>query len=151
MGAIAIGSDHAGYSLKEAAKSYVAKKGMEVVDFGTETPDPVDYPDFARKVAEEVSSGRLAKGILVCGSGVGMTITANKFPAVRAVLALDEETARMSRLHNDSNILVLAGRRTEADIAYRIIDTWLATPFEGGRHQKRLDKIADMEKRFSRC
>lgn len=150
MDTIAIGSDHAGYSLKEAVKPYLIEQGFEVVDFGTGKSDPVDYPDFACPVAEEVSSGRLARGILVCGSGVGMVIAANKFPAVRAVLGFDEETARMSRLHNNSNILVLAGRRTDKETADRIIGTWLTTPFEGGRHQNRLDKIAAIERRFSR-
>jgi ribose 5-phosphate isomerase B len=150
MDTIAIGSDHAGYSLKEAVKPYLAAQGLEVLDFGAEKPDPVDYPDFACRVAEEVSTGRFARGILVCGSGVGMSIAANKFPAVRAVLALDEETARMSRQHNDSNILVLAGRRTDPETANRIIGAWLTTPFEGGRHQKRLEKITAIERRFSK-
>ncbi len=150
MDIIAIGSDHAGYSLKEAVKPYLIEQGFEVVDFGTGKPDPVDYPDFACPVAEEVSSGKLARGILVCGSGVGMVIAANKFPAVRAVLGFDEETARMSRLHNNSNILVLAGRRIDKETASRIIGIWLTTPFEGGRHQNRLDKIAAIERRFSR-
>jgi RpiB/LacA/LacB family sugar-phosphate isomerase len=105
----------------------------------------VDYPDFARPVAEAVAAGRFPRGILVCGSGIGMAIAANRYPGVRAALCLDEETARLSRLHNDSNILVLAGRKTEPETARRIVRTWLLTEFEGGRHATRLDKIRGIE------
>jgi RpiB/LacA/LacB family sugar-phosphate isomerase len=125
MDRIIIGSDHAGFQLKEA--------------------EPSDYPDFGVIVAEKVSSGEFERGILVCGSGVGMTIVANKFPGIRAILCLDEETARLSRLHNNTNILVLAGRRTDKVMAETIIGIWLKTAFEGGRHQRRLDKISGME------
>ena len=115
MDQIIIGSDHAGFPLKEIVKQYVAEMGYAVTDAGTDSAASVDYPDFGAIVAQRVSAGEFDRGILVCGSGVGMSIVANKFPGVRAALCLDEETARMSRLHNDANILVLAGRRTEEE------------------------------------
>ncbi len=143
---IIIGSDHAGFALKEGLKGYAEGKGIEVIDVGAAGLTSVDYPDFGGKVALGVSEGRYARGVLICASGVGMTIVANKYPRVRAALALDVETARMSRLHNDANILVLAGGKTEAALAFRIFDTWLATPFEGGRHEGRLRKISEIER-----
>ena len=148
MTQIIIGSDHAGFPLKETVKRYVAELGYAVTDAGTDGTANVDYPDFGAAVARKVSAGEFDRGILVCGSGVGMSIVANKFPGVRAALCLDEETARMSRLHNDANILVLAGRRTEEDAAKSIARMWLNTEFEGGRHQRRLDKIADIGKQL---
>lgn len=150
MDRIIIGSDHAGFSLKEAVKPYLASRHLNMTDIGTYSAEPVDYPDFGARVAEKVSSGEFERGILVCGSGVGMTIISNRYPGVRAVLCLDEETARLSRLHNNTNILVLAGRRTDTRTAKTIIGTWLDTAFEGGRHQRRLDKIAETEKRLYR-
>lgn len=145
---IVIGGDHAGYSLKEAIKQYISEMGQEITDVGTYGSDDVDYPDFGIRVSEKVSAGEFARGILFCGSGVGMAIVANKFPSVRAVLCLNEDTARMSRLHNDTNILVLAGRQTDIETAKAITDTWLKTAFEGGRHQRRLDKIRELEKKL---
>ena len=145
---VIIGSDHAGYVLKEALKRPLAAAGAEVLDAGTHCGDSVDYPDYGTVAAGRVSSGEFEKGILVCGSGVGMAIVANKFPGVRAALCLDEETARLSRQHNDSNVLVLAGRKTDPETASRIIRVWLETPFEGGRHQKRLDKIRALEQKL---
>jgi ribose 5-phosphate isomerase B len=145
---IIIGSDHAGYHLKETIKQYLAEMGQEITDVGTHCMDDTDYPDFGIMVSKRVSSGEFTRGILICGSGVGMTIVANKFPSVRAVLCLDEDTARMSRLHNDTNILVLAGRRTDTERVKVIADTWLKTAFEGGRHQRRLDKISDLERKL---
>ncbi len=145
---IVIGADHAGFDLKEALKAYLNGAGWEVVDVGTFDRQPVDYPDFAVPVARHVSSGTFSRGILVCGSGVGMTIMANKFPGVRAVLCLDEEMACLSRMHNDTNILALAGRRTDKDKAAAIIQGWLTTAFEGGRHQGRLDKITLWEQKL---
>jgi len=138
---IAIGSDHAGFNLKESVKTFLSQGNWEIEDIGTHSTDSVDYPDFGREVARLVSSGKVTRGILVCGSGVGMSIVANRFPGVRAALSLDRETAVMSRKHNDSNILVLAGRRSEIETAESIVSAWLETKFEGGRHQKRLDKI----------
>jgi len=136
-----IGSDHAGFDLKEALKESFG--GM--VDVGTYSEDSVDYPDFAAMVARAISSGGFDRGILICGSGVGMSIVANKFPGVRAALCTDTDTARMSRMHNDANILVLAGRRTNIETAVAIVTVWLDTEFEGGRHQRRLDKIKNIE------
>ncbi|MBE9547164.1 MAG: ribose 5-phosphate isomerase B [Proteobacteria bacterium] len=141
---IIIGSDHAGFPLKENVKIFL-EEDMEVLDVDTHNGESVDYPDFGAKVAEKVSSGEFARGILVCGSGVGMTIVANKFPNVRAILCLDSETSLMSRKHNDTNVLVLAGRRTDIETAKTIVKTWLETEFEGGRHNRRLDKIKDIE------
>ena len=145
MKRIIIGSDHAGFSLKEAVKVFLSEMEYSVTDVGTQSPESVDYPDFGVKVAERVSSEEFNRGILVCGSGVGMAIVAKKFPLIRAVLCLDAETARLGRLHNDSNILVLAGRRTDTDTAKSIVQIWLNTEFEGGRHQRRIDKIRDFE------
>jgi ribose 5-phosphate isomerase B len=150
MARIIIGSDHAGFPLKEAVKILLSDMGYAVTDVGTDSVECVDYPDFGIRVAERVSSGEFDRGILVCGSGVGMAIVANKYPLVRAVLCLDAETARLSRLHNDSNILVLAGRRTDTDMAKSIAQLWLNTEFEGGRHQRRIDKIRELELRLYR-
>jgi len=150
MERIIIGADHAGFSLKEAVKPYLTERNLVITDVGAYSDEPVDYPDIGTRVAEKVASGEFKRGILVCGSGVGMTIVANKYPGVRAVLCLDEETARLSRMHNDTNILVLAGRRTDADTAKNVIGTWLSTAFEGGRHQRRLDKITDEETKLYR-
>jgi ribose 5-phosphate isomerase B len=142
---IIIGADHGGYSLKEALKPLLSELGLSVTDAGTGSDRAVDYPDFGAQVAEAVSAGLYRRGILICGSGIGMSIVANRFPGVRAALCLDEEAARLSRLHNDANILVLAGRRTAPEEAFAIVRTWFSTPFEGGRHQRRLDKIRDAE------
>lgn len=145
---IIIGADHAGFALKEAIKPVLAKMGIEVTDAGTDCERSVDYPDFAACVAKAVATGAFARGILICGSGVGMSIVANRFPGVRAALCLDEETARLSRQHNDANILVLAGRKTDPARAEGIVRVWLTTPFEGGRHQARLDKIRETEEQL---
>jgi RpiB/LacA/LacB family sugar-phosphate isomerase len=145
---VIIGSDHAGFSLKEDVREFLSEASLEVLDVGTYTDESVDYPDFGGKVAEKVSSGEFARGILVCGSGVGMTIVANKFSGVRAVMCLDSQTARMSRKHNDTNVLVLAGRRTDIETAKPIITTWLETEFEGERHSRRLNKVTDIEKQL---
>ena len=147
-GHIIIGADHAGFALKEGLKGFLKEKGWEVLDAGTYSSDAVDYPDFARPVAENISSGRIVRGVLVCGSGVGMSIAANRFPGVRAALCLDEETARLSRRHNDSNILILAGRKTDLHAAEGIVGAWLETEFEAGRHQARLGKITEIEKQI---
>ncbi|PKN60617.1 MAG: ribose 5-phosphate isomerase B [Deltaproteobacteria bacterium HGW-Deltaproteobacteria-11] len=143
---IIIGADHAGFALKETLKPCLARLGLALNDIGTETADPVDYPDIGCRVAAGVSSGVFARGILICGSGVGMTIIANKYPRVRAALCLDEETAELSRRHNDTNILCLAGRRTDPEKAEKIIEIWLKTAFEGGRHNRRIEKIREIEK-----
>ena len=145
-GKMIIGADHAGFALKETLKPCLARLGLVSTDIGTETADPVDYPDIGCRVAAGVSSGAFARGILICGSGVGMTIIANKYPRVRAVLCLDEETAELSRRHNDTNILCLAGRKTVPEKAEKIIEIWLKTAFEGGRHNRRIEKIREIEK-----
>ena len=138
---IIIGSDHAGFDLKEALKGAIG--GM--TDIGTDSGESVDYPDFGARVARAVSSGEYERGILICGSGVGMSIVANKVPGIRAALCTDTDTARLSRMHNDANVLVLAGRRTDPETAVAIVTVWLDTPFEDGRHARRLDKIRKIE------
>jgi ribose 5-phosphate isomerase B len=140
-----LGSDHAGFELKESVEAHLVAAGHDVVDVGPAGTDPVDYPDFAAPVARAVSSGEADVGVLVCGSGIGMAMAANKVDGVRAVQARDEESARMARLHNDANVLTLAGRYTESVEALAIVDAFLATEFEGGRHQRRVDKIGALE------
>lgn len=142
---ILIASDHGGLDLKEGVKAFLGEKGLEVKDLGTTNGDSVDYPDFGVKVARAVSSGGAEKGILICGTGIGMSIVANKFPRVRAALVFDEFTARMSKEHNNANIIVLGGRVIAPDHVGQIVGAWLDAGFEGGRHQRRLDKIAQIE------
>ncbi|MDZ4184249.1 MAG: ribose 5-phosphate isomerase B [Desulfuromonadales bacterium] len=142
---IAIGSDHGGLQLKDAVRTYLVGRGFTVDDLGTNNEDSVDYPDFGAKVAEAVSRQVVKKGILICGTGIGMSITANKFPGIRAALVWDDFTAQMAKEHNDANILVLGGRVLSAEDACRMVGIWLDTAFAGGRHQGRLDKIALIE------
>jgi ribose 5-phosphate isomerase B len=142
---IAIGSDHAGFELKEEVVRILKGLNMEVVDCGTDNTGSVDYPDFGEKVSRLVSSGEIERGILICGTGIGMSMVANKFPNVRASLCNDLFTARMSRLHNDANILVMGGRIIGRDLASEIVKTWMSTPFEGERHLRRLHKIKIIE------
>ena len=143
---MAIGSDHAGYALKEDVKKVLEGRNDTVVDAGTNTENSVDYPDFGIEVARLVSEGKAERGILICGTGIGMSITANKVKGIRAALVFDLYTAIQSRKHLDANILVLGGRITGKGLAEEIVRAWLDTPFEGGRHQKRIDKISDWEK-----
>lgn len=143
---VAIGSDHAGYALKEDIKKVLEGRDNTVVDVGTDTENSVDYPDFGIEVARLVSEGKAEKGILICGTGIGMSVTANKVKGIRAALVFDLYTAVQSRKHLDANILVLGGRITGKGLAEEIVRAWLDTPFEGGRHQKRIDKISDWEK-----
>ncbi len=142
---IAIGSDHGGFQLKETVKDYLLEKGIEITDLGCFSPDSVDYPDFARKVAEAVASGTFEKGILLCGTGIGISISANKVKGIRAALCHDHLTASLAARHNDANILCMGGRTTGPETAKDIVDAWLNTAFEGGRHSRRLAKIAEME------
>ena len=142
---IAFGCDHGGVELKETLVKLLRSRGVDVRDFGTHGRDSVDYPDFGKEVSRAVSAGQAERGVLVCTSGIGMSIIANKFPGVRAALVHDLEDARSSREHNDANILVLSGAKTDARLAEQIIETWLATPFAGGRHQRRIDKISQIE------
>ena len=147
---IIIGSDHAGYTLKEGVKLHLQALSCQVTDVGVWNEEPADYPDIGAMVSQRVSSGEFLRGILICGSGAGMTIVANRFRGVRAVLGFDEEAARMSRLHNDSNILVLAARRTGLAEALKIVQIWLETAFIGGRHELRLEKIRNLEAKIFR-
>jgi ribose 5-phosphate isomerase B len=147
---IAIGCDHAGVELKKEILSLLQELQIECVDYGTDTPESVDYPDFGEKVSEAVSSGKIEKGILICGTGIGMSIVANKFPDVRASLCNELFTAKMSRLHNNANVLVLGGRIVGKDLAREIVRTWVSTPFEGERHNRRLKKITLIEDRLKR-
>jgi ribose 5-phosphate isomerase B len=140
-----IGSDHGGLEMKEAIVKVLASRNITVKDCGTGTGDSVDYPDFAEKVAGAVSRGEAELGILVCGTGIGMSIVANKFPGVRAALVTDEFMAKMSKEHNNANILVLGGRVLSVDSAIKMVTVWLDSAYEGGRHQIRLDKISRVE------
>jgi ribose 5-phosphate isomerase B len=142
---IAVGSDHAGYRLKEAIKSHLLDSGFAVEDVGTDGDASVDYPDFAAAVAWRVASGASERGILVCGTGIGMAMAANKVDGVRAAPAGDLESARLSREHNDANILTLGARITPPDLAMSIVRLFLETPFAGGRHQRRVDKVMALE------
>jgi ribose 5-phosphate isomerase B len=138
---IALASDHAGYTEKERLKPLLESLGVDFEDLGTTSEDSVDYPDYARKVAERVASGQAEQGLLVCGSGTGMAITANKVPGVRAAVAWSEEIARLARKHNDANVLAIGARTTpEGDIP-KIVKAWFETNFEGGRHAARVKKI----------
>jgi ribose 5-phosphate isomerase B len=138
---IAIASDHAGFELKHKLVAQLQQSGITVVDLGPDNSDRVDYPDYAAKLAAQVASGEAPKGILICGSGVGMSMAANRHKGIRCVLANDVTTARLSRLHNNSNVLALGARLTGVDLAWDIFHTWYHTPYEGGRHDVRISKI----------
>jgi len=142
---IAIGSDHGGVELKDYLVGFLRSRGLDVKDFGTEGRESVDYPDFGREVSLRVARGEAERGILICTSGIGMSIAANKFPGVRAALVVDLDSARTSREHNDANILVLSGAKTDKSVAQDIVETWFQTPFAGGRHQRRIEKISQIE------
>ena len=143
---IAIGSDHGGFSVKEIAKPHLEKLGYEVIDFGTNTPDSCHYPIYAEKVARAVAAGEVDRGILICGTGIGMSIAANKIPGIRAAAVSDCFTAKATRQHNDSNILCLGERTVGPGLALMLMETFLTTEFEGGRHQTRVDMISALEK-----
>lgn len=143
---IAIGADHAGYSLKEQIREHLTAAGHEVVDYGTESADSTDYPDYAKPVAEAVSGGDAERGILVCSTGVGMSIAANKVKGVRAALAFNTDEVQLTREHNDANVLALGARYTSVETADQMIDVFLKTPFSGGeRHSRRIAKVAKLE------
>ena len=146
MNKIAIASDHAGLSGKEAIKKTLDELGVAYQDFGTHSQDSVDYPDYAEQVARAVADGEYERGILVCGSGIGMQIAANKVHGIRAALAWNEETARLSRQHNDANIVAVGARTTPPETIEQIVRAFLNTDFEGGRHQSRVEKIASLER-----
>jgi len=142
---IVIASDHGGYELKEDLKKILSKDGLEVEDLGPDSPESVDYPDYGIKIAQAVSSDEHLNGIVICGTGIGMSIVVNRFPGVRGTLCSDLYTAKLCREHNDSNLLILGGRVVGKGLAHEIARTWLNTPFEGGRHTRRLDKIKGIQ------
>jgi ribose 5-phosphate isomerase B len=143
---IALGADHAGFELKNKIRQHLLSRGWDVHDAGTNSSDSVDYPDYARTVAEEVAAHQADTGILVCGTGLGMSMAANKVPGIRAAKVNSETEAELAREHNDANVLTLGARVLEPDTALHIVDRWLATPFSGGRHQRRVDKIMQIER-----
>lgn len=145
---LVIGSDHGGLSLKSALISYLGRRGIEVNDAGTNNDESVDYPIYGLKVAEQIISGESEQGVLICGTGIGMSIAANKIPGIRAALVTDVFMARMAKEHNNANILVLGGRVLDEQKACDLVGAWLDATFEGGRHQGRLDLIADIEKKY---
>ena len=145
MKKIAIASDHGGFDLKESVITFLLKKGWEVDNLGAPSTDSVDYPDYGIKVAKAIIDKKIVRGILICGTGVGMSIVVNRFPGIRGTLCSDVYTAKMCREHNDSNILILGGRVIGVSLALEILDIWLKTEFEGGRHQRRLDKIKEID------
>ncbi len=147
---IILGSDHAGFELKEDLRGYLAEQKAEVIDLGAYNEEPVDYPDIGASVAQKVSRGEADRGILICGSGIGMSIVANRFPGVRAALCHDLYTARMCREHNDANLLILGGRLIGKGLAREILKVWLETGFQAGRHQRRLEKIRALEEKIPR-
>lgn len=142
---IAIACDHGGLDLKNAIKEHLEKKGYEVKDFGTYTKDSCDYPDYARPAAEAVASGECEKGIVVCTTGIGVSITANKVKGIRCALLHDSTSAHLTRQHNDTNMMALGAAVTGPMVAMEIVDIWLSTEFEGGRHQRRVDKMMAIE------
>ncbi len=145
MDLISIASDHGGFSLKVDIVSFLNELGYEVKDMGPKNQNPVDYPDYGIRIAQVVTQNTGSRGILICGTGIGMSIVVNRFPGIRGTLCSDLYTAKLCRKHNDSNILIMGGRVVGHGLAREIVRVWLSTPFEGGRHQKRLDKINQLD------
>lgn len=145
MKKIAIAADHAGFELKEKIKEHLKSSGYEVLDLGTKDTESVDYPDYAEKLALKISTGEVLEGVLCCGTGIGMSIAANKFSGVRAAVAVNEFMARMAKEHNNANVLCLSGRLTDPETAKKLVDVWLNAKFEGGRHERRIRKISEIE------
>lgn len=143
---IAIACDHGGYALKEKVKAHLAEAGYQVKDFGTNSLDSCDYPDYAAPAAKAVASGECEKGIVICTTGIGVSIVANKVDGVRCALCTDTFAAEMTRRHNDTNMLAMGAGIVGENLALKIVDTWINTEFEGGRHQRRVDKITALEK-----
>ena len=148
MKKIAIASDHGGFELKETVIAHLLNDGWEIDDLGPSNESSVDYPDYGIKLAEIITNKKVERGIIICGTGVGMSIVVNRFPGIRGTLCSDVYTAKMCRKHNDSNILIMGGRVIGEGLASEIVDTWLNTTFEGGRHQRRLDKINKIDVNF---
>ena len=144
---IALGSDQAGYELKQVVMRHLEERGLSYKDYGSYSPDPVDYPVYGKKVAHAIVDGECDKGILICGTGIGISIAANKVPGIRAAVCSEPFTAKMSRAHNNCNILAFGARVVGAELAKMIVETWLDTEFEGGRHQRRVDMLMDIENR----
>ena len=142
---VAIGSDHGGFALKKAVEDYLEKKGVRFVDYGCDSEASCDYPVFAKKVADAVASGECDTGLLFCGTGIGMSMAANKVRGIRAACCSDYFSAKYTRLHNDANILCLGARVVGAGLACELVDVFLSTPFEGGRHSRRVSMITDLE------
>ena len=147
---IAVACDHGGLQLKRALVRYLTSKGHEVIDFGTDTEESCDYPDYALPAAEAVAAGRCERGILVCGTGIGVSLVANKVPGIRCAHCHDTYSAKYTRLHNDANMLAFGQRVIGEGLMLEIVDTFLRTDFEGGRHQRRVDKISAIEKKYGR-
>jgi len=143
---IGLACDHAGFELKEELKAFLKSLGVKTIDMGTFNEESVDYPDFGVLVAEKVSRGEFEKGVLICGTGIGMAMVANKFPRVRAAVANDLYSSRCSREHNDANVLIIGGRIVGRELAKEIVKVWLETPFAGGRHKRRIEKIEALER-----
>lgn len=150
MSALLIASDHAGFTLKEKLRKYLGQKGVEVEDIGTYSRERCDYPEYAGRLAQLVSSGKSRRGVLICKSGIGNSIVANKFPGVRAALCHNLKTARLSREHNDSNVLVMGSAFVNAQLAKKMVSVWLKTDFLGGRHLKRVRLINKIEQKIRR-
>lgn len=142
---VAIGSDHAGYALKQELRAHLQARGVEVIDVGANSAESTDYPDYAAAVGRKVAEGVVDRGVLVCFTGVGMSIAANKIPGVRAALAVNPDEVQLTRAHNDANVLTFGARYTDAEASARMLDVFLDTPFDGGRHQRRVDKITALE------
>jgi ribose 5-phosphate isomerase B len=145
MELIGIASDHGGFDLKENIVSFLSELGYELSNMGPDNSNSVDYPDYALKIAQAITKNKVSRGIVICGTGIGMSIVVNRFPGIRGSLCSDVFTAKLSREHNDSNILIMGGRVVGHGLAKEIVKVWLNTPFEGGRHQKRLDKINQLD------
>ena len=141
MKKVALASDHAGFEMKEALKEYLSGRA-EIIDLGANSDESVDYPDFGKAMGEAITEGRAERGILICGSGIGVSIAANRFPAVRAALCTSSEMAHLARQHNDANVLALGARLTDLETAKSCVDDFLHVEFEGGRHQRRVDKMS---------
>ena len=142
---IGIASDHGGFELKEYLKEYLKRSGIEVSDFGTNSEEPVDYPIYGERCARAVANGEVERGVVCCGTGIGISIAANKVAGIRCALCTDVNMARLSRQHNNANVLALGGRTTSKEEAQKILDAWLITEFEGGRHQRRIDMIDNIK------
>ena len=147
---IAIGSDHGGLNLKNIIGEHLAEKGIEVIDLGIKENESVDYPDYGLKVAETVVEGNADLGIICCGTGLGISIAANKVPGIRCAVVSDTFTAEMAKAHNNANMLALGERVVGVGLALKIVDTWLMTEFEGGRHERRVNKITDIETKYTK-